>query len=294
LPIYFTIFGKFCKVLGNVRKQSNKEKTMKNKQHWTEGFFSDFYQKGDNSTKGYLSGKIQTQRQRTIEEVWGVILLLRLHPWSSSMPSVCDCPCGIGRHSIELAQMGCSVLAVDSSPDQLVVGMQRAECIPSSGRPTFLLEDMRNLAFGSDFDVVINMFFSFGFFKSDKENMKVAQNFYNILKPGGKFLMHTDVNMARVRNGTYKFTEVRPLQNGETLAIMERFNPRTKRIEGIWEIGDGKHRCETKQYSVRVYENEEFVDLCKAVGFRNVRIYSDWSGSPYNEEAEMVIFVAEK
>jgi SAM-dependent methyltransferase len=160
--------------------------------------------------------------------------------------------------------------------------------------PTFRLGNMLYIKSGSQFDVVINMFFSFGFFETDEENRRVAKNFFNLLKPGGKFLMHTDVNMARVRNGTYKFTEVRPLQNGETLAIMERFNPRTKRIEGIWEISDGLHRCEAKDYSVRVYENEEFVELCRNVGFRKVKIYSDWSGSPYNEESEMVIFVAEK
>lgn len=268
--------------------------------HWTEekyGFFGPFYQRGDNSKKGYLSGKVQTLEQRTREEMKGVILLLNLE-WGFRYarpvaPSICDCPCGIGRHSIELAQMGFNVLAVDSNPDQLAVGKKKTEWVPSSGRPTFMLEDMRNLAFGSKFDAVINMFFSFGFFDTDEENRKVAQNFFNLLKPGGKFLMHTDVNMARVRNGKYKFNETRPLVNGESLEIMERYNPRTKRIEGIWEIWDGL-RCEAKDYSVRVYENDEFVDLCKSVGFRNVRIYSDWQGSPYSEEAEMVIFVAEK
>jgi hypothetical protein len=105
--------------------------------------------------------------------------------------------------------------------------------------------------------------------------------------------MHTDVNMARIRNGKYKFHERRPLVNGESLEIMERYNPHTKRIEGIWEIDDGRH-IEAKDYSVRVYENEEFVDLCKEVGFKEVKIYSDWQGSPYHEEAEMVIFVAKK
>jgi hypothetical protein len=43
-----------------------------------------------------------------------------------------------------------------------------------------------------------------------------------------------------------------------------------------------------------VYENEEFVDLCKKVGFKKVDIYSDWFGSSYSEEKEMVIFVATK
>jgi SAM-dependent methyltransferase len=261
---------------------------MQNKTHWTTpkyGFFGKFYQKGDNSKNGYLSHPSQTQKQRTEEEVAGIIRLLGLQP----LFSVLDCPCGTGRHSIELAKMGFSkVLAVDSNLEQLSVGMEYSHQMLIDS-PTFRLGNMLYIKSGFHFEAVINMFLSFGFFDTDQENKKVAKNFFDLLKPGGKFLMHTDVNMARIRNGTYKFNEERMLATEESLQIVEHYDSRTKRINGAWIIGK-----EHKEYSVRVYENEEFVDLCKEVGFKEVKIYSDWQGSPYHEEAEMVIFVAKK
>jgi len=269
---------------------------MQDKQHWYDaeaGFFGEFYQKGDTSIKGYLQGRSQTQKERTREEVTGIKRLLGLMTGSW----VLDCPCGIGRHSIELNRRGVKVVAVDLNPDQLIVGEKKTKDKPASQRPIFCLGNMLNVTYclgDQKVDAVINMFFSFGFFDTDEENAQVAKNFFDLLKPGGKFLMHTDVNMARIRNGRYKFNETRQLITGESLDIMERYNPRTKRIEGIWSIDDGKRRCEAKQYSVRVYENEEFVNLCRSVGFKDVKIYSDWNGSPYHEDAEMLIFVATK
>jgi len=276
-----------CKVSTEFVNNKIQKNIMKSKKHWTDpeyGFFGSFYQKGDKSKNG-CSGK--TQEERTKEEVEGVIRLLGLKRGYEF--SILDCPCGIGRHSIELAMMGQMVTAVDSNLEQLSVGVKNACSQMRIDSPTFRLGNMLYLESIHRFDAVINMFFSFGFFKTDEENRKVAQNFFNLLRPGGKFLMHTDVNMARIRNGTYKFKEGRLLVNGETLKIIEHYDSHTKRINGAWIIAK-----EHKEYSVRVYENEEFVNLCKEVGFKDVKIYSDWSGSPYSEEAEMVIFVAEK
>jgi hypothetical protein len=45
------------------------------------------------------------------------------------------------------------------------------------------LENMIDIDYQNEFDVVINMFYSFGFFENDQENEKVLSNFYNALKP---------------------------------------------------------------------------------------------------------------
>jgi predicted small secreted protein len=117
----------------------------------------------------------------------------------------------------------------------------------------------------------------------------VLRNFYKALKPGGKFLMHTDVNLNNIKSGKYKLNEKRLLRNGKILKIVEKYNPKTKRINGSWIIGNKK-----KNYSVRVYEVKEFINLCKKVGFKDIKTYSDWDGSDYNDTSEMLIFVAKK
>jgi hypothetical protein len=56
-----------------------------------------------------------------------------------------------------------------------------------------------------------------------------------------------------------------------------------------------KNGNETKKdYSVRVYTKEEFVELCKKVGFRVCKAYSDRDKKPYSKDAEDMIIVATK
>jgi hypothetical protein len=137
------------------------------------------------------------------------------------------------------------------------------------------------------------MFYSFGFFGTDDENLDVLRSFYQALLPGGKFLMHTDVNVPRVRSGGYKTQEVRNLVGGGRLWIDERFDEATCRIEGQWIIEHGSTKS-SRSYSVRVYEVPEFVQMCLDIGFASCSALGDWNGKPYNAEAEEVIFVAQK
>lgn len=41
------------------------------------------------------------------------------------------------------------------------------------------------------FDVILNLFSSFGFFKMERENKKVLKAFVQALKPGGKIVIQT-------------------------------------------------------------------------------------------------------
>ena len=105
--------------------------------------------------------------------------------------------------------------------------------------------------------------------------------------------MHTDVNMPRVWSGKYKTRERRLLASGATLVIEERYVPATRRIEGSWTIeGRGAGR---KQYSVRVYEADEFGAMCLKAGFETCEVFGNWDGGPYGAEvSEEVIFVARR
>ncbi len=256
---------------------------------WSEeyGFFGSFYMDGDDSKEGYLIEKRQTLAERTKSEVDGVIKLLSL----KSQASILDCPCGYGRHSIELARRGYEVTGSDINSVHLQKAANDAKT--NSIDITFNKESMLDLKYTSQFDAVINMFYSFGFFDTDDENEKVLKNFFDALKPGGKFLMHTDVNLPRILLGKYKEDEERNLVTGKTLRVIDSYDPETKRINGAWIIkSEGKK--EKKDYSVRVYTREEFEQLCRKVGFSSVSTYSNWHGDEYSENAEDMIIVATK
>lgn len=256
---------------------------------WSEeyGFFGDFYMEGDASQEGYLIEKKQSLEERTISEVDGVIKLLSL----KNGASILDCPCGYGRHSIELAKRGFEVTGSDINSVHLKKAIDTSKA--NSLNVTFNKESMLDLQYSFRFDAVINMFYSFGFFDTDEENEKVLKNFFDALKPGGKFLMHTDVNVPRILSGKYKEDEQRNLIIGKTLRIIDSYDSQTKRINGAWIIqNDGKE--ERKDYSVRVYTKEEFEGICKRIGFSSVVTYSGWEGGEYSQDSEDMIVVATK
>lgn len=257
---------------------------------WSEeyDFFGDFYIEGDNSYEGYLAPKEQQDlRERTEAEVGGIIHLLKL----SQGDSVLDVPCGYGRHSIELAKKGMIVTGLDLNGTHLKEATENSQGIASV---RFVKENMLDLRYTDEFDAVVNMFYSFGFFDTDEENEKVLRNFYNSLKPSGRFLMHTDVNVPMVLSGKYKSHELRQLQGGKTLEITDIYDPATKRMNGSWVIRGKEGDERRRDYSVRVYTKDEFVELCQKIGFTTCEAYSDWEGNPYSENSDDMIIVATK
>jgi ubiquinone/menaquinone biosynthesis C-methylase UbiE len=257
---------------------------------WSQdyGFFGEHYLEGDNSQKGYLINKVQSLEERTTAEACGVRDILNL----KNGESILDVPCGYGRHSIELSKMGFNVTGVDINEVHLNVARKNSDKLDTS--LSFSHGNMLTLDFAKKFDAIINMFYSFGFFISDEENMQTLRNFYNALKNGGRFLMHTDVNIPRILSGKYKEIEKRELISGNELEIRDYYNKETKRIEGTWIIHKKDGSKTQKDYSVRVYTKEEFMEMCIDVGFKRCEAYSSWDGQPYDSDSEDMIIVAYK
>lgn len=252
------------------------------------GFFGDFYIEGDNSTTGYLQSRQQNLAERVQTEVSGIESLLKLKPGMS----ILDLPCGYGRHSIELAKRGYSVVGCDINEQHL--NRAKIDGQAYKNNLDFCKGNMLDFSYKHKFDVLTNMFYSFGFFETDQENMATLKNFYDNLKPGGQFLFHTDVNISRIISGKYKEYEERPLQSGGVLKVIDKYDPKTRRVNGKWIIqNDGVQEREFS-YSVRVYEAEEFTEMCENLNFTNIRIYGDWDGRDFTEDSEDMIIIVQK
>ena len=243
---------------------------------------------GDNSKEGYLIGKKQNLGERTITEVDGIVKILEL----KGGEKILDLPCGYGRHSIELAKRGYLVTGSDLNSVHLSKAKKSADDAKVSIK--FHQENMIDIQYDTEFDGLINMFYSFGFFETEEDNLKVLEKFYESLKNGGKFLMHTDVNIPRIISGQYKTDETRDLSSGKTLRVIDTYNPDDKKIYGSWTIRDKESNEVKKDYIMRVYTREEFIDLCKQVGFTSFEAYGDWDKTPYTENSEDMIVVAKK
>ncbi|MFZ2225850.1 MAG: methyltransferase domain-containing protein [Candidatus Moraniibacteriota bacterium] len=257
---------------------------------WDEeyDFFGEFYMEGDNSKEGYLEDKNRTITERTVEDIDGVVRLLGL----TGDERILDIPCGYGRHSIELAERGFAIIGIDINTTHLKNAIDRSKKLGVA--VDFRKESMLDITYSNQFDHIINMCYSFGFFETDGENREVLRNFFRALKPGGKFLMETDVNLSRVRAGKYKENETRKLLSGNQLQIIDQYNAKTKRMDGTWIITKPDGTSARKDYSVRVFEKDEFVDWCLDAGFVSCGAYGNWQGDPYDENSEQIIFVAQK
>src|SRR5687767_12212087 len=75
---------------------------------------------------------------------------------------VLDLCCGPGRHSVLLAKRGFRVTAVDRTPFLLDKAKERGEA--DDAQVEWVLQDMRDFARPNSFDLVLNLFTSFGYF----------------------------------------------------------------------------------------------------------------------------------
>lgn len=260
---------------------------------WGEGhFFGERYFYPDNSKDGYLLNQKETLKERTARESEGVVNLLELNKGST----ILDMPCGYGRHSIALSAMGYQATGLDIDREHLKKA--RGDALEKNISVNFLERDIRNIGkdLGGKYDAVINMFYSFGFFKPEKENIQVMREFYRSLKPGGRLLLHTDVSPEMIANKTTIKESIRNLENNNRLIILENYNPETKRMEGSWETTNaiGHVIFPRAFYSMRLYSADEFIGMAKDVGFKDAEVYGSFRGERFDKKSEEMIMVAAK
>lgn len=230
---------------------------------------------------GYLALYDAFLAERTPVEVDQIEALLQLHP----PRRVLDLPCGQGRHAIELARRGYEVTGVDLSPYMLGVARERAEA--TDVRVRWLAGDMREALPGETFDVVLNLFTSFGYFDDEADDRRVVRAAASMLPPGGRFLLE-------VINGQWvigNFQERQWFTVGQ-MAVMERrsldVSSRRMVVERTVNSGNGD---ETSVHTVRLYTGPAVKTTLEAAGFSQVELYGDWDGAPLTPESLRVLAV---
>jgi SAM-dependent methyltransferase len=98
--------------------------------------------------------------------------------------SVLDLGSGAGRHSVQLASRGFDVTGIDLSASSICRARQHA-----APNLMFLRRDMRRPFGTKAFDLVFNLFTSFGYFEGQADNVKVVRNIARALKPGGTLVL---------------------------------------------------------------------------------------------------------
>lgn len=97
---------------------------------------------------------------------------------------ILDLACGKGRHSLFLNKQGYRVTGLDLSSSSIKYAKQF-----ENDRLYFDVHDMREVYQPKTFDIILNLFTSFGYFDSDRENEKVVGAMDQQLKPDGTLVI---------------------------------------------------------------------------------------------------------
>ena len=221
----------------------------------------------------------------TAGEVEQMISILDL----KSGAAVLDLCCGLGRHSIEFARRGFKITGVDLTKPYL--DQARATASKENLNIEFVQSDMREFSRPAAFDAALNFFTAFGYFENPDDDIKVARNLLDSLKPGGRLIV--DLNSKEILAGRFRERDWSRRDDGTIVLEERRLLDGWKRLENRWILIRGNERREST-LSLRLYSGAELESLLRAVGFPEVSLYGSLKATPYDQKAERLIAVATK
>lgn len=232
------------------------------------------------------------EAKHTPQEVDFLQKSIPLHP----NDRILDLCCGNGRHAIELSARGFKVTGLDIMPEML---KRAAEGAKKRGvRLSLIAGDVNDFSVSDKYDVVINMFQSFGYEVWQEGDEKVLRNISAALKPSGKLLLD-------VRNPKYVFPKV----NAGGAA---QYNDSYKNQSGAMEISEsvdsnakwrlnfkfkfhGKRGDMNLHLSVRLYTLSELTQMLTNAGLSIKQTWGNYNAEPFDvQKSPRIIVLAQK
>ncbi len=197
---------------------------------------------------------------------------------------VLDLACGKGRHSLQLNAKGFEVIGLDLSEHSI----QEAHSY-ANDTLDFFVHDMRQLFWSDHFDLVVNLFTSFGYFHNKKDDQRMMNGVFEALKPGGRFVIDF-MNARKVVSNMVDFEE---RHVGDVQFIINR-----KVEEGIIiktiDVVDGHDRLSFVEEVDALYL-ADFIEYLTTSGFTITATYGNYQLEPFDEiGSDRLIIVAEK
>jgi SAM-dependent methyltransferase len=200
-----------------------------------------------------------------------------------------DLCCGPGRWSIALSQRGFSVTGVDRTKYLLDKARARAEAAHVSVE--WVQKDMRDFVRPESYDLVLNMFTSFGYFKNREEDTAVLANVFNSLRPGGVFVI--DVMGKEILAKSFLPASVEQLPDGSILVEQRQILDGWTLIRSDWTV-IRQNNAERFTLQLNLYSGQELREKMEHAGFVGVKLYGNIQGDPYGPDAKRLIAVGRK
>ncbi len=196
----------------------------------------------------------------------------------------CDMACGKGRHAIYLNKKGYQVFGLDLSKNNIKIAKEQ-----ENKRLFFFVHDIRNTFKNNFFDVVLNLFTSFGYFENNLENQKAVQAIAKSIKPNGLFILDYMNSRKAIEEFNTKYEkEVEGIQFHISKKIEKGYI--LKHISFV--INEKTYDFEER---VKLLFLADFETFFKNSGLQIVQIYGNYDLDPFNEySSDRMVMVCKK
>lgn len=224
-------------------------------------------------------------KHRDHEEAQAFIDRLCKYLHFSTNHKILDLACGKGRHSIYLNQKGYDVVGLDLSLQNIEFAKQF-----ENERLHFFVHDMREKFGVQEFDFILNMFTSFGYFDTDKENEQVICAAAKALKKDGRFLIDFLNPYTVIHN---LVPSEKKIIEGIAFKISRELSDDGYIIKDI-QFEDQGHSYHYQE-KVKAIRRMEFLRYFDKAELELLHIFGDYDLNPYEAEtSERMIFLLKK
>lgn len=251
--------------------------------HWTEDVFAD--------RPEVFVGELEARLEDAGEEIAALLELLATG-YDLEPRTALDVPCGIGRHSLELAERHVETTGVDLSETYLERARERVSDTAAGNRLTFEQGDLRELAGVGEFDLVLNAWTSVGYW-DESTNRRVFSNLADCVAPGGALVLeltNRDGVMAHFDGDAVSETA------GELVAERREYDPERARMTTTRQVfestDDGYAYTGEMTFDLRLYAPVELRERLADAGLADVSMYADFEGTALERESPRLVVVA--
>ena len=195
---------------------------------------------------------------------------------------VLDLACGAGRHTRVLRERWWTV-GLDLSMSLLKIARKESPEGP------YVRADMRELPFAAEsFDLVVNLFTSFGYFDDDSEHVRVLVCVGAAMKHGGTIVIDF-LNASQVRRDLVPYDE--RVENGITIEQRRTISPDDRFVEKRITLPErGREYIER----VRLLSPRDLRTMLTSAGFKVAKLFGDYGGADWTEDSPRTILFASR
>lgn len=206
----------------------------------------------------------------------------------STKSHLLDVPCGNGRHSLELASRGYSMVGLDLSKDFIRDAQEQTE--NTSLSVEWVTGDMRYISWKGIFDGVFCLGNSFGYL-SHVDTIDFLAALSRALKPGGCFVLDTSMVAESL---LFNLEEHAWEQAEDIYLLMEHHYDSEKSCLQTEYLFMQDGRFETRSSWHLIYTVAEIRRLLEQVGLSTTALYSSLDKEPFELGSPHLLLVAKK